>query len=481
MEANHRFRLAPGAFERSRMIVTRAITLRVLASVAPAFALAALPACSEAINADAAATIEARFASSGSAVEVDQRVIETARPRQHTPIYTPHATDEQIVLTLAFPTGRIETSAVVLHQVSPRVADLSQPFVLEYHVTNLTEATLDEVRVHLHEAHNLTLLDCSVHPRLDEDSVYWSLGRLGPAQTRVVRVSARSTAVGPAQTTATVTYRNVLRSQTQVVEPRLELTKSAPEFGARDDVFELVYTLTNAGTGTARKVKLTDDLPLGLTTIDGLKRVSLPVLALGPGQSEQRRVRVRAGRLGSFGSVAVAVGEPELVSRSGAAQVQILDPVLSLSVSGPELAPNPQFNPPPTGPLGPQLVSGPQTGSVASGSEPGSSAHAVYRLSLHNTGRVAARAARVSVATRGLRVVSTSAPAVVGEDSLTLGCDSIEPGETVEFEIVVVRAAGPAGLHAADLYVTLVADHVAPVSVVLRPLDGARVAAASHP
>jgi len=475
MEANHRSRPArrASAFPRSRTIVARAHALRVLTSLVPVLAVITLSACSDAIGTDAAATIEARFSASGSSAEVGVQERETARPRQDTPIYRPRASSEQTVLALAFPTGRVETSAVVLHQVSPLVADLSRPFVLEYHVTNLTEATLDEVSVHLHEAQNLTLLDCSVHPMLDEDSLYWPLGRLGPGQTRVVRVSARSNSVGPAETTATVTYRNVLRSQTQVVEPKLELRKTAPDCCARDDVFELVYTLTNAGTGTARRITLTDDLPLGLTTIEGLRRVSLPVLALGPGQSEERRVRVRASRTGSFASTAVAVGEPELLARSTAPEIEVLDPSLALRVSGPEFTPSPQ--------PGPRLVSGPQTGAptdaAAVRSESGSGAHAIYRLTLHNTSRVTARAARVSFPIHGLRVVSTSAPAVVGEDTLTLGCDSIGPGESAEFEIVVMTT----GATPTDRHATAVADHVAPVRAVLRPSGGARVAAASHP
>jgi len=179
--------------------------------------------------------------------------------------------------------------------------------------------------------------------------------------------------------------------------------------------------------------------------------------------------RVRADRLGSFSSVAVAVGEPELLARSTAPKVEVLDPALDFRVSGPEFAPTPQ--------PGPLLVSGPETDAPATTTGASTSPHATYRLTLRNTSRVTARAARVSLPIRGLRVVSTSAPAVVGEETLTLGCDSIEPGASAQFEIVVVAN----GVTPADLHATAVADHVAPVRAVLRPLGGARVAAASHP
>lgn len=475
MEANHRSRLARRASRcpRSWMIDARSITQSVSLLGLAVLVTGSFVACSDAIHQDAAATIEARFTSGETVTgSVEHAGYGNARPRQDSPVYHPTTARDQTVIELAFPTGRVETSAVVLHQVSPRVVDLNQPFVLEYHVTNLTEATLDEVSVHLHEAQNLTLLDSSVHPMLDEDSVYWPLGRLGPGQTRVLRASARSNSVGPAETVATVTYRNVLRSQTQVVEPKLELRKTAPACCARDEVFELEYTLTNAGTGTARKITVTDDLPPGLVAINGLKRVTFPVLALGPGQTEVRRVRVRADRLGTFSSPAQAVGEPELLARSDAPRVEVLNPTLGLTVHQTATAADPR--------VGPGLASGPQTAeATASGlnePEPLLNGQSIYRLRLRNTGRVAARAARVMVPLEGLRVVSTSRPAVVGESTLTMGYDVIEAGATVEFEVVVVREA-----HSARLVATATADHADPVRVVLSSITKSRVAALSRP
>ncbi|MFG0305122.1 MAG: hypothetical protein ACF8Q5_02770 [Phycisphaerales bacterium JB040] len=326
---------------------------------------------------------------------------------------------------IAFPTGDPDTSQVYLQQLAPITAHRDRPFSLVYLVTNLTDTSLDRVRVHLHRLENLTLIDSSVHPGADGETVYFDLGRLGPAQSRTLTLSARSIDLGPASATATVTYRNALRTQTNIVEPRLRIEKSAPKLAARDDVFELTYTLTNEGTGTATGVTIVEDFPGGLTTIDDRSAVSLPVAAIGPGQTETRTVRVRASTLGVLDSRATVTADHGITLRSEATTTTVLDPSITVWLE--------------RDPAEPASVS----------------------VVVRNTGPVAVSGVRVTVPVAQGDVAQAPPLALVLPGRVVLGIERLAPGERSDLRLTLSGA--PQG----PLRVTASAQHVAPVSASL--------------
>lgn len=335
---------------------------------------------------------------------------------------------------IAFPTGDPDTSQVFLQQLAPITANRGKPFTLVYLVTNLTETSLDRVRVHLHELDNLTLIDSSVHPGADGETVYFDLGRLGPAQSRSLTLSARSPEIAPASATATVTYRNALRTQTNIVEPRLRIEKSAPQLAARDDVFELTYTLTNDGTGTATGITIADEFPTGLTTIDDRHAVALPVAAIGPGQTETRTVRVRASTLGVLDSRATVTADHDISLTSDATTTTVLDPTVSVTLDYAEGSPG-------------RLV-----------------------LTVQNTGVVPASGVRVTLPIGADHIAEAPALALVRPERIVLGVERLEPGEAAVFPLTLTHSPS------APIRVTATAQHASPVAALLYPRPSALAA-----
>jgi len=165
----------------------------------------------------------------------------------------------------------------------------------------------------------------------------WMIDRLGPGESRTIRVTAVGDTEGMAATCIQVSYKPTLCVQTRFVKPEVVLTKSAPD---RVDICEPLafrYTLQNTGTGVARNLTIRDELPEGLTTADGKKVVELDVGDLAAGRSIDREVRVQANRPGDYAGRAVAQGADDLSARSRRTSTKVVQARLAATIEGPSV------------------------------------------------------------------------------------------------------------------------------------------------
>jgi len=72
--------------------------------------------------------------------------------------YTPEVMDKMQVTDVAFPTGNKKTSAILLHEVMPVEVLRGGVFTYEYHVTNLTSLTHQNVTITNEGARNLVVV-----------------------------------------------------------------------------------------------------------------------------------------------------------------------------------------------------------------------------------------------------------------------------------------------------------------------------------
>ena len=244
--------------------------------------------------------------------------------------YRPDVSGDEAVAALPFPTGDEATSALLVHQVMPRQVSRNQPYDFSYHVTNLTEGTLQNVAVMLESTANLNLVASTPSPTQGPSGMVWSIGDLGPRETRVIRVRGVSGNLGMATNCISASYNNSLCFATEVVEPGLQLVKRATSNGMLCDPITYTFVVTNPGTGVARNVQIVDDLPDGVRTTDGQSRVTFDVGDLAPGDSREFSFEARADRTGNFSNDAFATADGDLRAESGLAQTAIVQPVLTI-------------------------------------------------------------------------------------------------------------------------------------------------------
>lgn len=251
--------------------------------------------------------------------------------------YRPGAGAGMNIAELAFPTGDKRTSAVLLHQVSPKQVRAGAPYDYEIHVTNITAGTLQNVVVNGESMQNMSIASSTpAAGRGAAGNAQWVIGDLGPCKTQIIKVRASAPSVGMASNCLSVSYNNTMCASIEVVQPALALTKTmSPANGLVCDPITVNFEVKNTGSGPAESVVIRDELPAGVTTIDGKNTVEFAVGTLAGGQSATRSVQVKATQKGRFENNAQATAAGGLTAQSNNTSVTLTQPALALEVKCP--------------------------------------------------------------------------------------------------------------------------------------------------
>ncbi|MBO6513666.1 MAG: DUF11 domain-containing protein [Phycisphaerales bacterium] len=245
--------------------------------------------------------------------------------------YSPSLRDGETMARMAFPTGEVRTSAILLHQVMPGEVVRGSEFDFSYHVTNLTSNELQNVIVTLNSKSNLEIVNSD--PRASESAgdMVWALGTFAPEETKIIRLTGKENQVGQASDCITVSYNNFLCASLNVVEPALALSKTATARTLKCDEIIIRYVVQNTGTGAASGVTITDTLASGLSMANGSRNVSIPVGTLASGESKTYEVKANAASTGSFSSPASASADNGLEASADATTTVVVAPELSIT------------------------------------------------------------------------------------------------------------------------------------------------------
>lgn len=245
--------------------------------------------------------------------------------------YNPRLGANEAASMMAFPTGEVSTSAILLHQVMPKQVRRGSDFGYSYHVTNLTSSDLQNVMVMLDSSNNLDVKSSNPAGSRTGDGMAWMIGDLAAGETQVIEVTGSAANVGTASECITVSYNNFLCATTTVVEPALALTKTAPATASKCDQICMRYVVKNSGTGAATDVTITDTLPEGLVLSNGSREVRIPVGTLAAGESKAFEVCAEATRTGTFCSPAAAAASGGLRASADCPNTVVTAPMLEIS------------------------------------------------------------------------------------------------------------------------------------------------------
>lgn len=229
-----------------------------------------------------------------------------------------------------------ETGALRIDKMMPQSVQLNAPFEYTIKATNLTDQTLSQVRVKDHLSDGLKYVSSSPAGKLDGNVLTWEMSTLGPKAAETIVVKVTATEIGCKQTCAYASYIVLACAKTEVVQPALDIVKSAPESVTICDPIPFKFVVTNKGSGTATNVKLTDALPDGLTTSDGKASVEMPLGNLAPGQSKMQTVMAKAAKPGIYKNTAMAMADGNLKAESETTSTVVTQPVLAIEKTGPK-------------------------------------------------------------------------------------------------------------------------------------------------
>ncbi len=237
--------------------------------------------------------------------------------------------------TVAVPTGDRNTSGLLIEKEAPAEVNVNDRFDYTIRVLNLTDTALSDVRVVDYVPADYELIAAEPRAEVEDGSLSWELGRLGPRAEERITVSGRATQLGMLNSCATGSYALVGCVATNVTEPDLVITKRVTDRVLQCEAISYTLQVSNTGTGVARNVQVRDELPEGLTTADGQRRISRSVGDLKPGESRDVTLQLKAGRTGKLASTARATADGGLEA-TAEGQTTVVKPKLTLSKAGPE-------------------------------------------------------------------------------------------------------------------------------------------------
>ncbi len=230
-----------------------------------------------------------------------------------------------------------ECGVVQLDKTMPKEVEINKPF--EYYLTirNLTNTTLTDVIIAEDVPNNFKFKGSNPTAEENVTKLEWQIESLGPKAVRRFTVSGVAT-FGDSLKNSTTVFTPVIPifSDMKVVEPKLKLTKTIPEEALLCDLIPVRLVVTNTGTGAVKNIKITDTLPDGLRTSDGRNELVFDAGTLMSGQSRQFSAELKATKIGTYVSKAIATSGTSLRSESTATTTTVGLPSLIIRKVGSE-------------------------------------------------------------------------------------------------------------------------------------------------
>ena len=251
---------------------------------------------------------------------------------------TAQTSDAMSKASMAYPTGDKATSSLLVEVSSPGQMMVGKAYDYMITVTNLTKTvTLENVKVSQSTAEGFAVE--SSEPKADKSAdgmAMWSIPKLDPGKSVTIKASGLGEKEGTVASCLKVDYESTLCVTTEFTKPAISVVKEAPKQVDICDPIQIKYVVKNTGTGTAKGLQVSDELPKGLTTTDGKQTFTTTVGDLAEGQSKEIMLNVNATQTGDFTSRAMAVAAPDLKAQSNQTTTAVRMAKLAVDIVGPE-------------------------------------------------------------------------------------------------------------------------------------------------
>lgn len=221
-----------------------------------------------------------------------------------------------------------------LQKTAPEEIQVGQPSTFEIRIRNVGQTVADKVLLRDEVPRDTRLIDTVPASIQGADgSILWELGSIGPGEETVVTMQVVPQSEGEIGSVATVSYQTSATARSIVTRPLLVIEHTAPERVLIGEEVLLRITLTNQGSGDARRIILEEDVPQGLTHQGG-HELEYEIGTLKPGESRQLELALTADEAGILQNTIRARGEANLLAEHSV-QINIVAPELMLNIAGP--------------------------------------------------------------------------------------------------------------------------------------------------
>ena len=235
----------------------------------------------------------------------------------------------------AIPTGDTRTSVILVENFAPNQVVAGAEFCYQIRVTNLTKLCLQNVDVvHTFPA-GFRLSRTEPQAGVQGNQARWRLANMAARSQQVFKVFGCAESCGRLDSCTNVTYGMPPASVcVTAVQPCLAVGITGPCDHLLCDPADYRIVVQNTGNGPACNVRLSTELPYGMTTMDGRSSILTGAFNLGPGQCREMGLKVKFAKTGQYMPRVSATGEPNLRA-DDSATTMVRTPVLVVTKTGP--------------------------------------------------------------------------------------------------------------------------------------------------
>jgi uncharacterized repeat protein (TIGR01451 family) len=230
--------------------------------------------------------------------------------------------------------------AIAITKTAPATAVLGKNFLYNIVVSNPSKVSATNAVLTDPLPAGIVYVDSSPKASVAGQNLTWNLGTLGAGASKSVSVTVKGSRTGNFLNHATVVADDGLSAKasapTRIIQPALVLTKTAPAEALLCDTIPISIVVKNTGDAPATNVKIIDELPAGMTMLDGRKKVVFDIGTLAPGVSKAGKVTVKAAKIGTYSNTATATGDGGLTA-SASSKTIVRVPVLVLTKTAPKM------------------------------------------------------------------------------------------------------------------------------------------------
>ena len=229
-----------------------------------------------------------------------------------------------------FPSGKAEGSGLLLEKSAPAEVLAGQPYQYSYKVSNLTDATLENVVVSDRVSSDFAATDSEPKAAsMAGGNATWNLGSLGPKESKTITVNGSSPDEGVVTTCGSATYNPIACQDIHVVKANIALTKTEPADESICDAIPVTIDVKNTGSSALSGVQIADSLPAGMTS-DGKSALTFDIGNLAPGESKEVKYNAAASATGKLVNTA-KVTSAQGVTAEASATTTVHQPVLAIT------------------------------------------------------------------------------------------------------------------------------------------------------
>ena len=164
----------------------------------------------------------------------------------------------------------------------------------------------------------------------------WKLGEMAAGAEQTLTIELVPETEGEIGSVASVNFAVQASVRTMSTQPKLVVKQLLEPLVLGGESVKIRIDVSNAGTGTARNVRLEEDVPQNMRHASGAKVLELSVGDLAPGESQKFDIELTAVSAGKVSNILRAVAENAAVNES-ATPIEVVSPKLQIGVEGPKL------------------------------------------------------------------------------------------------------------------------------------------------